>query len=279
MTDTRRDRVSKDGASKDRASKDRASDDGAHAGGGHGHGHHDQPSHPAAASADSAPATDHQPKLVYLARRNPALSRQAFVDRWRRHGALGMSLPRWRNIARYVHCDVLEFPPATPGLDAGWDAVGMIWHRSPAARAAHLADTSSRATMERDEQETFAAPIVDTCMVAREHVCVGPPAQAARAARLVRVFDARLEVAQLGTESARLAELLHAAGVALRGHVVDLPLPPERGTRWGLDVGRIEEAWFDDVATAIRAAAVLAAAPVAPARLTLLTNEVLLYAA
>ena len=56
-----------------------------------------------------------RPKLIYLARRNPALTREAFVPRWPRHGALGMSLPRWRNIWRYVHCDVLAEGDGLPG--------------------------------------------------------------------------------------------------------------------------------------------------------------------
>ena len=220
-----------------------------------------------------------QPKLIYLARRHRALSRIAFVERWRRHGALGMSLPRWRNIARYVHCDVLDFPAPMPGLDFSYDAVGLIWHRSAAARAAHLADTSSREVMEQDERETFAEPIVDTCLVAREHVCVAPSAGGPSVAKLIRVFEPDLTTTSLEAESARLRAALQQAGITLRGHVVNLPLPPERGARWRLDVGRIDEAWFDDVATATRAAGALAALHGSLPCRTLLTNEVPLYTA
>lgn len=47
-----------------------------------------------------------EPKLIYLARRNPVLTREGFTAKWRQHGALGMSMPQWGNIRRYVHCDV-----------------------------------------------------------------------------------------------------------------------------------------------------------------------------
>lgn len=228
-----------------------------------------------------------QPKLIYLARRNPALSRRDFVARWRQHGALGMSLPRWRNVARYVHCDVLDPPSPTPAIDASHDAIGIVWHRSPAARAAHLADTGSRLQMEQDERETFAQPIVETCVLTREHVLLAPPDPASAATfKLMRFL-------QVGADPSTLAQItasgdmasrhraLAAAGAPVRGHLVDLPLPPERGATWGLACAVIEELWFDDLASATAAGRWFAAAtrvpPIRAATMAILTNEVLLY--
>lgn len=231
-----------------------------------------------------------QPKLVYLARRNPSLSRAAFVARWRQHGALGMSRPRWRNIARYVHCDVLDPPAPTTAVDTGWDAIGLIWHRSVAARAAHLADTDSRGQMERDELETFARPIVECCLVARECVLLAPPAPpadtdaGAGAIKLTRFLWAgddppALDQASHPAIAAARRAALGALGAAPRGQVLDLPLPPERGARWGLDCAAIEEWWFDNVAAADRAAAWFAATAVTSRAILVLTNEVPLYGA
>jgi len=223
-----------------------------------------------------------QPKLIYLARRNPALSRTDFVARWRRHGALGMSRPRWRNIARYVHCDVLDPPAPTPAVDPGYDAIGMVWHRSPAARAAHLADTDSRLQMEQDELETFARPIVETCLLAREHMLLAPPAASATAVKLTRFLQATDDARSPGEAftpefvATRHRELA-AAGASVRGHLLDLPLPPERGAAWGLRCAAIEEFWFDGLEAAEAAACRLTADPVAPASVAVLTNEVLLY--
>jgi hypothetical protein len=229
-----------------------------------------------------------QPKLVYLARRHPALSRAAFVARWRQHGALGMSRPRWRNIARYVHCDVLDPPAPSAAVDTGWDAIGLIWHRSVAARAAHLADTDSREQMERDEGETFARPIVECCLLARECVLLAPPARrlgadgAAGAIKLTRFLRAGADQAALDQASrpaiaAARREALTAHGAAPRGQVLDLPLPPERGAPWGLDCVAVEEWWFDDLAAAERAARWFAASGAATRTTAILTNEVPLY--
>lgn len=224
-----------------------------------------------------------QPKLIYLARRNPALSRRAFVARWRQHGALGMSLPRWRNVARYVHCDVPDLPPPTPGVDSSHDGIGIVWHRSPAARAAHLADTSSRLQMEQDELETFARPIVETCLLARENVLLAPPDPARVPVKLTRFLHAgdglpalRQAVRDHANMAPRYRELA-AADAPVRGHVLNLALPPERGRAWGLACEAVEELWFDDTRAALAAARWFTASPTAPAAITVLTNEVLLY--
>ena len=213
--------------------------------------------------------TELQPKLIYVAQRHPRLQRHEFTVRWRQHGALGMSLPRWKNVARYVHCDVLPVPPSVDVLDSVSDGIGIVWHRSPAARAAHLADTSSRESMERDEQETFARPIVDCCILMRERLLLAPRA-GSQAFKLTRLQTAaRLREPR----GAALRERLGRAGIALQGHAVNVPLPPENGARWGLDVDCIEELWFDSMDGALRAATLLAA----DGSTQILTNEVELY--
>ena len=198
---------------------------------------------------------DFQPKLIYLARRNPALSREAFTRRWRQHGALGMSRPRWRNIARYVHGDVLD------GDDH--DGIGLIWHRSRAARAAHLADTDSRLQMEQDEFETFAEPVANFCLLAHEFVLMTPPrasvsidgtADPAGPVKLTRFLDSHS-----AADSTELRLQLESAAVALHGHVINMALPPERGDGWGLGHACVEELWFANLEDARRAAVVTAA--------------------
>lgn len=215
-----------------------------------------------------------EPKLIYLARRNPALSREAFTRRWRQHGALGMSRPRWKNIARYVHGDVLD--------SDDHDGIGLIWHRSRAARAAHLADSDSRLQMERDEIETFAEPVVNVCLLAREYVLLRPPrssissggmADPAAPVKLTRFLGTR------GTaDSTELRWRLEAEGIVLHGHVINLALPPERREAWGLRHACVEELWFASREDARRAAVVAAAAPgMQIGDITVLTRDVLLY--
>ena len=191
-------------------------------------------------------------------------------------------------MVRYVHCDVLAAPPAAASLDSGFDGIGIVWHRSPAARAAHLADTSSRERMERDEQETFARPIVQTCLVTGERVLLAPRSDVG-SFKITRLLTARdrsqgAELARLReSEGAALRRQLREAGIEVHGHVVDVPLPPENGVRWGLDVDCIEELWFGSSEDAVLAAEHLAAhdplrsAPRPAARIQILTNEVELY--
>lgn len=178
-----------------------------------------------------------QPKLIYLARRLPSLNPTEFTARWRQHGQLGMSLPRWANIARYVHCD-LE-PPSDPSTNIAndYDAIGLIWHKSPKHRRAHIADTSSRAAMEADEAMTFSRPINETCLVARETVLLRPPK---RATWKLTHFS------NVGSPSDNPPSMV--------GRVWNDPLPPENGVAWGLDYKRVEEFWFNTRADAENAA-------------------------
>jgi hypothetical protein len=197
-----------------------------------------------------------QPKLIYLARRHPALDREAFRERWREHARLGMSRPRWVNIARYVHCDIVPPEAQLEPWRGDQDRVGMIWHRSPAHRRAHLADAGSRSEMEADEAATFSRPIVEDCLLAREQVRVAPPPDADWKLILFASTEAPAPV---------------PTGAV--GHVVDTPLPPENGESWGLPSARIEEFWFRSREEAEAAAAGLAG----PDRLAVVAREVELY--
>lgn len=98
------------------------------------------------------------PKLIYFAERNPAFTPAGFIRRWRQHAALGISMPRWINIDRYVHCDPV--PMEEPGLALlPCDGVAIVRYRSETARLRHVSDSSAREVMRRDEAETFARPV------------------------------------------------------------------------------------------------------------------------
>lgn len=94
------------------------------------------------------------PTLFYFAERHPRLDRAGFVARWRQHGALGMAMPRWRNIRRYAQCDGLPLP----GM-ADCDGIAVVTYKSEAHRLAHIADSAASRTMKADELETFARPV------------------------------------------------------------------------------------------------------------------------
>lgn len=218
-----------------------------------------------------------RPKLMYLARRHPALTGEQFIPRWRQHGALGMSMPRWKNIWRYVHCDVVD------GRD--YDGVGIVWHKSPEARRAHREDTSSQAAMEADERETFDRLVVDFCALMEEREALHPRPDAA--VKLIRFAQRRYDVTrdrfveELAPAHAR--ELLHLPDIQgrVRGLVQNHALPSESGRPWGLPYDYVEELWFDtrDDAVAVelmlrKDSPVLLGSDLAVA---VLTNEIVLY--
>ena len=110
-----------------------------------------------------------QPKLVYIAQRHPRYGPGDFTSRWRQHAALGMSQPRWRNIARYLHCDHID------GLPSGvtvveCDGVAIVVYLSEAHRREHIAVEEARRTMKADELETFAQPVSRTSLLSTEQL-------------------------------------------------------------------------------------------------------------
>jgi hypothetical protein len=229
-----------------------------------------------------------RPKLIYLARRNPALTHDGFTARWRQHGALGMSLPRWRNIWRYVHCDVTAAADETLGLAQGYDGIGLIWHRSRATRRAHREDTGSQAVMEADERDTFAELVGNFCALYEEQTLFDDGSDAPVKLfrfhhRLLATPEDRLfeDVAPLAASLAlRDAEL----AASVRRYVHNYRMKPEARS-WGLGYEWVEELWFDSIADATQALTILSGnaplrrllEPAAAPPVSLLTNEVMLY--
>jgi hypothetical protein len=109
------------------------------------------------------------PKLFYFASRHPTFDRRGFIERWRQHARLGMRMARWKNIRRYVHCDVVEGPDC--GLPLGrCDGVAILWYHSEKARLAHVADRSAAPIMREDELATFDRPVRDVSVLTEEVV-------------------------------------------------------------------------------------------------------------
>ncbi len=104
-------------------------------------------------------------KLAYLAKRNPALSREQFIRRWRQHGALAMGLARWDWVGRYAQCDCLPVPAGLSRASQQYDGVGVIWFTD--TRPSSPAD---RERMRADERETFSTYVDEIALVLRERV-------------------------------------------------------------------------------------------------------------
>jgi len=117
----------------------------------------------------ASPQASIEPKLIYFAQRCSGMDALAFRRRWREHARLGMSMPRWRNIRRYAHCDAFEVERSK--LPIGWcDGVATLSYRNESCRFAHVTDASAAPQMKRDEAETFAHPVREAAILADELV-------------------------------------------------------------------------------------------------------------
>ncbi len=108
-----------------------------------------------------------RPKLIYFAERHPSLSAESFTNRWRRHGELGMSLPRWRNVLRYTQAVVKARAGGGPPGAIACDGVATVVYRSEEARIAHSRDPDSAVT-KADEALCFARPVRETAVLTIE---------------------------------------------------------------------------------------------------------------
>ena len=221
-------------------------------------------------------------KYLYLARRHPSLTRAAFVDRWRQHGTLAMSTRRWAHIRRYAQCDAL--PLNLPGLaNDGYDGVGIVQPWSPAARLAYRTDADAQELLERDEAQTFAAPVLSCSVMCDEQVQLDDARPAP--VKLVRFLAPGPDFDAMRFERnwAAHRDALHAGARAwgLRRHLLDRPMPPERESGWGLQVTAIEELFFADLDALVRTHAALTTGELpgfaGVATLSLATNEVVLH--
>lgn len=120
-------------------------------------------------------------KLIYLARRNPRLSREQFMRRWRQHAAFSMGLARWSAIQRCAYCDVLPPSLGIPWAVEGYDGVADIWFRGDATPA----DPEDRARLSADEIETFSDYVSAFALHTRE-VIVKPGGGTVKATLFVR---------------------------------------------------------------------------------------------
>lgn len=224
-----------------------------------------------------------EPKLIYLASRHPSLSRTGFTARWRQHGALGMSMPRWKNIRRYVHCDVLQSGVA--GLRDDFDGVGLIWHRSPEARMKHRMDNSSQGQMEADEAMTFAEPVKNFCLLAEEHELAGGRSGPVKLIRFIG-RNAKLSKGEfLDRWKNRLGQAvlnLPAMGKGAVRYVQNHSLRPEQGGAWGLPADCVDELWFESEQAATLALQEFSALAdfereLSASIISVMTNEVVLH--
>lgn len=191
-------------------------------------------------------------KAIYLAKRNPALTMEAFPARWRQHSLLAGTLSGLKGLFTGVtQCARLVdagFPQETT---AEFDAVNLIGLSSLEAGTTlwELADTKN--VMEPDELQTFSRPIKQCWLVASEEVLVtGPPGSVAVIRFLKRKpeLDARTfreDFAIRHCEMERQGAMGKRVVRQVLNAVVQAPPP-------GFEFDVVSELWFADAEAARR---------------------------
>lgn len=113
-------------------------------------------------------------KLIYLARRNPALAAADFPQAWREHAALGRQC---RNVQDKVlgvaQCsrlrDMDEFG-GLRGTNADYDGVNLLQLRDLAVATDIWDDPETRAIMRPDEPRVFSSYVREFSLACAEHV-------------------------------------------------------------------------------------------------------------
>lgn len=199
-------------------------------------------------AANATPLDQTVWKLIYLARRNPALAAVDFPQAWREHSALGRQC---RNVAARVlsvtQCSrVLDAAQRLPGAAQGFDGVNLLQLRDRASADAIWSDPETLAVMRPDEPRVFSGHVREFTLVCREQLLRG----AARTGVCLSGFLRRR--AGLGGVDFRLAWLAAGPGrQLLRGpfaraqrivhnEVVEAPPP-------GYEFDVIVEWWFESL--------------------------------
>lgn len=119
-------------------------------------------------------------KMIYLARRNPALAAEDFAQAWREHSALGRQCRNVQDKVRAVtQCArVLDAPGLPCGAATAYDGVNLLVLRDRAAADDIWTDAETLAIMRPDEPRVFATYVRDFSLVAAEQVLAdGPPGE------------------------------------------------------------------------------------------------------
>lgn len=122
-------------------------------------------------------------KMIYLARRNPALAAEDFAQAWREHSALGRQC---RNVQDKVlgvqQCTRLRSDGVRtaedgglPGASTDYDGVNLLQLRDLAVATDLWNDPETLAIMRPDEPRVFSTYVRNFTLVCREQVLRGAP--------------------------------------------------------------------------------------------------------
>lgn len=113
-------------------------------------------------------------KMIYLARRNPALAAEDFPQAWREHSALGRQCHNVADRVKSVaQCSrVLERPDLPRGATTDYDGVNLLALRDRQSADDIWNDAETLRIMRPDEPRVFSTYVRNFALTARETVIV-----------------------------------------------------------------------------------------------------------
>jgi len=192
-------------------------------------------------------------KMIYLARRNPALAPEDFAQAWREHAALGRQC---RNVQDKVlgvaQCTRIRDGGEDGGLrgaSADYDGVNLLQLRDLGVATEIWDDPETRAIMRPDEPRVFSTYVRDFTLVCREQVLRDAPRTGVVLFGFLRrrssTPKADFDAAWAGgpADAWLAAPALNRASRVVHNAVVQSPPP-------GYDYDGIAEWWFSSTETA-----------------------------
>jgi hypothetical protein len=186
-------------------------------------------------------------KSIYLARRNAALTPEAFRERWKQHSALTGTTQRIRPyFTQVVQCarhDGIGPVDATTDFD-GANLLGLV-ERSGGYGV--FDEPEHRDIMLPDELLTFSGPIRDCTLVTREHVCKPDVYSRYLVLRFLKFAEREDIEAQFERwcEDQSAQDREGIAADLVRRSVANLVVEPPPH---GMDFDFVTETWFADAA-------------------------------
>lgn len=192
-------------------------------------------------------------KMIYLVRRNPALTASEFPQAWREHSALGKSCHNVRDKVKSVtQCSrVLENNHIIEGVSSDYDGVNLLLMSDKSATEDIWSDEETLRIMRPDEPRVFANYIKDCTVVCTEELIKddGPTDYC------LQYFLKIATGSESDTIQQVLSELLLNKQEALFYHATKIVLNTVHGkTPPGYNYAFVIECWFNtesEIASAI----------------------------
>lgn len=178
--------------------------------------------------------------MIYLAKRNPALTPEQFPQAWREHSALGRQCKNVQDRVRSVTQCVRLLDLDLAGVSAAYDGLNLLGLRDRESADAIWSDPETLAIMRPDEPRVFDRYVRDFTLVAHERLLLAEGLGEAVMAGFLKRHTA-VPADEFHDRLAQAAKPWPQVRRALLNIV-----EPQRPH--GYDFDAIVEWWFDDAA-------------------------------